>query len=153
MASALSDALARHKIVTDRVTTLIDAHEAARLLSYDAILLDRQLTDGEGLKLIPELRPEGIDVPIIVAVTSADRREEKKLDSDIVVRRSSAILLAEAARSRCKKCEGHVRPRPMSQDDPKVRAAIGGYYADFAAVPLNNLLDQVQPQASTAGLR
>jgi hypothetical protein len=31
-----------------------------------------------------------------------DRRGEKKLDSDIVVRRSSAILLAEAARSRCK---------------------------------------------------
>lgn len=77
MASALSDALARHKIVIDHVTTLIDARQAARRLSYNAILLDRQLTDGEGLKLTPELRPEGIDVPIIVAVTSADRREEK----------------------------------------------------------------------------
>lgn len=44
MASARSDALAWHKIVIDHVTTLIDAREAARLLSYDAILLDRQLT-------------------------------------------------------------------------------------------------------------
>lgn len=72
MASALSDALARHKIVIDHVTTLIDAREAARLLSYDAILLDRQLTDGEGLKLIPELRAEGIDMPIIVLVAHND---------------------------------------------------------------------------------
>lgn len=39
MASALSDALARHKIVIDHVTTLIDARAAARLLSYDPILL------------------------------------------------------------------------------------------------------------------
>jgi DNA-binding response OmpR family regulator len=72
MASAPSDALARHKIVIDHVTTLIDAREAARLLSYDAILLDRQLTDGEGLKLIPELRAEGIDVPIIVLAAHND---------------------------------------------------------------------------------
>jgi DNA-binding response OmpR family regulator len=56
MASALSDALARRKIVIDHVTTLIDAREAARQLSYDAILLDRHLTDGEGLKLIPEFQ-------------------------------------------------------------------------------------------------
>jgi CheY-like chemotaxis protein len=72
MASAPSDALARPKIVIDHVTTLIDAREAARLLSYDAILLDRQLTDGEGLKLIPELRAEGIDVPIIVLAAHND---------------------------------------------------------------------------------
>jgi len=31
--------------------------------------------------------------------------------------------------------------RPMSQDDPKVRAAIGRNDTDFAAVPLNDLLD------------
>jgi hypothetical protein len=93
MASALIDTLAQQKIVIDHVTTLIDAREDARLISYHARLLDRQLANGEGLKFIP--------LP-------------------------SGILLGEAARSRCRKGEDHVRPRPMSQDDPKVRAAIGG---------------------------
>jgi len=35
--------------------------------------------------------------------------------------------------------------RLMSQADPKVRTAIGRYYTYVAAVPLDDLLDQVQP--------
>jgi len=72
MASALGDALSKHNIVIDHVATLADAREAAHLHAYDAILLDRQLTDGEGLKLIPELRAKDIDVPIIVLTAHND---------------------------------------------------------------------------------
>jgi DNA-binding response OmpR family regulator len=72
MASALTDALSKHNIVVDHVATLADAREAAHLHSYDAILLDRQLTDGEGLKLIPELRADDIDVAIIVLTAHND---------------------------------------------------------------------------------
>ncbi|WP_119390753.1 response regulator transcription factor [Taklimakanibacter lacteus] len=72
MASALSDALAKHNIVIDHVTSMADAREAADMRSYDAILLDRQLTDGEGLKLIPELRAGNIDSPIIVLTAHND---------------------------------------------------------------------------------
>ena len=72
MASALGDALSKHNIVIDHVATLADAREAAHLHSYDAILLDRQLTDGEGLTLIPELRAKDIDVPIIVLTAHND---------------------------------------------------------------------------------
>lgn len=72
MASALTDALARHGIVIDHVTSLGDAREAVNLHPYDAILLDRQLPDGEGLKLIPELRTAGIDFPIIVLTAHND---------------------------------------------------------------------------------
>jgi DNA-binding response OmpR family regulator len=72
MASALSDALSKHKIVIDHVATLADAREAVHLHSYDAILLDRQLTDGEGLKLIPELRAADIEAPIIVLTAHND---------------------------------------------------------------------------------
>jgi DNA-binding response OmpR family regulator len=72
MASALGDALSKHHIVIDHVATLADAREAVQLHAYDAILLDRQLTDGEGLKLIPELRAGNIDTPIIVLTAHND---------------------------------------------------------------------------------
>jgi DNA-binding response OmpR family regulator len=72
MASALRDALSKHNIVIDHVATLADAREAADLNSYDAILLDRQLTDGEGLRLIPELRAANIGTPVIVLTAHND---------------------------------------------------------------------------------
>ena len=72
MASALNDALSKHNIVIDHVATLADARQAADLNSYDAILLDRQLTDGEGLRLIPELRAANIGTPIIVLTAHND---------------------------------------------------------------------------------
>jgi DNA-binding response OmpR family regulator len=72
MASALGDALSKHNIVIDHVATLADAREAADLNSYDAILLDRQLTDGEGLHLIPELRAANIRTPVIVLTAHND---------------------------------------------------------------------------------
>lgn len=68
MASTLSDALARHKTVT-RSRDNSDRREAARLLSCDATLLDGQWTNGEGLKFIPELRPDGIDRETVPGVT------------------------------------------------------------------------------------
>jgi len=72
MASALMDALSKHNIVIDHVATLADARETVQLHRYDAILLDRQLTDGEGLKLIPELRAADIEAPIIVLTAHDD---------------------------------------------------------------------------------
>ncbi len=72
MASALGDALSKHNIIIDHVATLADAREAADLNSYDAILLDRQLTDGEGLRLIPELRAANISTPVIVLTAHND---------------------------------------------------------------------------------
>jgi DNA-binding response OmpR family regulator len=72
MASALNDALSKHNIVIDHVTSVADAWEAANVHPYDAILLDRQLTDGDGLRLIPRLRAGNIDVPIIVLTAHND---------------------------------------------------------------------------------
>ncbi|MGO8565384.1 response regulator, partial [Rhizobium ruizarguesonis] len=34
--------------------------------AYDAVLLDRQLPDGDGLELIPNIRKKGLTLPIIV---------------------------------------------------------------------------------------
>jgi two-component system OmpR family response regulator len=66
MASALRGALHAYDAVVDHVSTLADADEAARSSSHDAILLDRQVPDGDGLSLIPKLRAGGIGTPVIV---------------------------------------------------------------------------------------
>jgi two-component system OmpR family response regulator len=82
MASALSGALAKHGVVIDHVTSLADAREAAMTHPYDAILLDRQLADGEGLELIPELRAGSVDAPIIV-LTAHDDHEGRVRGLDL----------------------------------------------------------------------
>ncbi|RJT41445.1 DNA-binding response regulator [Mesorhizobium waimense] len=66
MAEALSAALSKQGIVIDHIMFLDDALELVRQHTYDAILLDRRLPDGEGLKFIPRLRRAGVDTPIIV---------------------------------------------------------------------------------------
>jgi DNA-binding response OmpR family regulator len=66
LAEALAAALSKQGIVTDHTMRLEDAMELARQNSYDVILLDRRLPDGEGLTFIPKLRRAGADTPIIV---------------------------------------------------------------------------------------
>ncbi len=66
MANALSAALSKQGIVTDHTLYLADALEITLQNKYDAILLDRQLPDGEGLTFIPKLRRAGDDTPVIV---------------------------------------------------------------------------------------
>ena len=66
MAAALSVALKNYDMVVDHISTLADAEEAVLVNDYDAILLDRQLPDGDGLTLIPKLRAKGDGVPVIV---------------------------------------------------------------------------------------
>jgi two-component system response regulator QseB len=66
MAVALSAALAKQGVVIDHTMYLADAIELTRQHVYDAILLDRRLPDGEGLKFIPRLRRAGVDTPVIV---------------------------------------------------------------------------------------
>jgi DNA-binding response OmpR family regulator len=66
MATALSSALKRYDMVVDHAPTLADAEEAISADVHAAVLLDRQLPDGDGLALIPKLRARADGVPIIV---------------------------------------------------------------------------------------
>jgi len=66
MAAALAVALKNYDMIVDHVSTLADAGEAVLVNDYGAILLDRQLPDGDGLTLIPKLRAKGVGVPVIV---------------------------------------------------------------------------------------
>jgi len=66
MMTSLQSAFRRQDMVVDHVATLDEAEAAAAADCYDAILLDRQLPDGDGLSLIPQLRARGNNVPVIV---------------------------------------------------------------------------------------
>ena len=66
MAAALASALKRYDMVVDHVPTLAEAEEAIAADVHGAVLLDRQLPDGDGLALIPKLRARADGVPIIV---------------------------------------------------------------------------------------
>lgn len=72
MAQALRAALLRHDCVVDHVATLAEAEEAVRSACHDAILLDWQLPDGEGVSLIPLAREIGQEVPIIMLTARGD---------------------------------------------------------------------------------
>jgi DNA-binding response OmpR family regulator len=52
--------------VVDHAPTLAEAEEAISADVHAAVLLDRQLPDGDGLTLIPKLRTRADGVPIIV---------------------------------------------------------------------------------------
>lgn len=72
MASALRAALTRHDMIVDHAPNLSEAEAMAALGSYDALVLDRQLPDGDGLGLIPRLRARGNLVPVLVLTARGD---------------------------------------------------------------------------------
>lgn len=72
MAGALTSALKRYDLIVDHVPTLAEAEEAISADVHAAVLLDRQLPDGDGLALIPKLRARADGVPIIVLTARGD---------------------------------------------------------------------------------
>lgn len=71
-ADTLRGALERERFVVDHVDRLAMAREAAASGTYDLVLLDRTLPDGEGLSLIPALRVEQPGLSIIVLSARGD---------------------------------------------------------------------------------
>ena len=107
MASALSDALARHNILVDHAANLAQASAAAASCAYSIVVLDRQLPDGDGLSLIPELRAAKNTVPVLVLtargelsdkVAGLDRGADDYLAKPFAVEELLARLRALARR-------------------------------------------------------
>ena len=71
-ADTLRVALERERFVVDHADRLSMAREAALTGSYDLVLLDRTLPDGDGLSLVPALRAEHPGLPIIVLSALGD---------------------------------------------------------------------------------
>lgn len=75
LADAVRDALQRAGFTVDHVGTAEDARETARLADYALVLLDLGLPDGDGLRLLPDLRRNG-RVPVIV-MTARDQLTDR----------------------------------------------------------------------------
>ncbi|MGZ9718721.1 response regulator transcription factor [Rhizobium miluonense] len=76
MAGALQSALRRHDMIADHADSLATAKEMILAGSYDAIILDRGLPDGDGLSLIPKIRQHRASIPVIV-LTARGRLAER----------------------------------------------------------------------------
>jgi DNA-binding response OmpR family regulator len=66
MARALTAVLVQHSHVVDHMTLIEHAREALLSKVHDAVILDRQLPDGDGLGLLREMRDAGDKTPVIV---------------------------------------------------------------------------------------
>jgi DNA-binding response OmpR family regulator len=72
MVAALRATLTRHDIIVDHASNLSEAEAIVAEGNYDAVVLDRQLPDGDGLSLIPKLRASGNIVPVLVLTARGD---------------------------------------------------------------------------------
>lgn len=76
IAEILGLALQRAGFVVDAVSLCADAREALSLTVYDAAILDLGLPDGDGIRLLRELRATGNRTPILV-LTARDAVEDR----------------------------------------------------------------------------
>lgn len=75
MARMVQMGLADHGLQTDTVFTAADGRERGLAHSYDLILLDRLLPDGDGLQVCQCLREAGVATPIIMLTGVGETQE------------------------------------------------------------------------------
>jgi DNA-binding response OmpR family regulator len=76
IAEILKVALGRAGFVADTVAVCADARATLAVNPYDAAILDLGLPDGDGLRLLSELRNAGSQIPILV-LTARDSVEDR----------------------------------------------------------------------------
>ena len=76
IAELVRAALLRDGFVVDVIGLCADAREALATTPYDATILDLGLPDGDGLRLLKELRGTGNSVPVLV-LTARDAVEHR----------------------------------------------------------------------------
>ncbi len=138
MAGMIVGALGRHDMVVDHVSSLALAREAVSQGAHDAVLLDRQLPDGDGLSLIPLLREKRGGVPVIVLSAlgaTPDRIDGLDAGADDYLPKPFSVdeLLARLRA---------VRRRPAELSDDTIRAGnlafdLGGRHASVGGVVLD----------------
>lgn len=72
----LRSALVRHGFAVDAVRLGAEAREALAANPYDAAILDLGLPDGDGLKILKDMRAQGSSVPVLV-LTARDAVEQR----------------------------------------------------------------------------
>ena len=77
VAAVISDILKFHGFTADSVGTLEDASESVAVVTYDAILLDRKLPDGDGLHWLRHRRRSGWPVPALILTAEMDSVDDR----------------------------------------------------------------------------
>jgi DNA-binding response OmpR family regulator len=120
--------LADAGFAADLAPTLRDAREAVKAADYSLVILDRRLTDGDGLSLIPQIRAAQPGVPIIAVtaleavrdrITGFDQGVDdyipKPFDPDELLARIRAVLRrARSSSAPAAQC-GHLRFDPAER--------------------------------------
>jgi DNA-binding response OmpR family regulator len=75
MALALRAALDQHGFVVDHVATLALARESILDRVHEVLLVDRQMPDGDGLRLLSEMRKRGVTTPAIILSARNDAQD------------------------------------------------------------------------------
>ncbi len=76
LAALIREALVRAGFAVDVAPDLADADDYLAVATYDALILDRALPDGDGLVLLRRLRAGGSAVPVLV-LTARDALEDR----------------------------------------------------------------------------
>lgn len=121
MAKLLCTVLGQHNHIVDHMPTLDLAREALRENVHDAVILDRQLPDGDGLSLLREIRDCGNSTPVIVLTAhnmpnerisglddGADDYLGKPFPTDELLARLRAVVRRSDAYSSQRTTEGNV---------------------------------------------
>jgi len=109
-AKGIKKAFEQTGYVADMVHTCEDASLALSTISYDAVILDRGLPDGDGLNLLQQLRGDGNGIPILLLTargevdarvegldSGADDYVAKPVDMEELIARIRALLRRPAA--------------------------------------------------------
>lgn len=76
LSEALTDLLRAEGFAVDSVATLHTADSAIRISTYDAVLLDLYLPDGDGMDWLRRLRSSGKNTPVII-MTARDQVSDR----------------------------------------------------------------------------
>lgn len=112
VAAGIEAGLALSDFVVDTVESLAAARSAFTATSYDAVILDRRLPDGDGVALLQEWRGAGVATPVLVLTArdavacrveglrlGADDYLVKPFDLDELVARLQALLRRAAGQA------------------------------------------------------
>lgn len=82
MAELIVEQVRNADLVIDHRSNLLDAEQAMRDFSYDLVLLDRRLPDGDGLTMVPKIRSNWPGVRVII-LTALDSTSDKVTGLDV----------------------------------------------------------------------
>lgn len=134
LALTVQKGLERGKFIVDLAFSGMDGEEKAYVNTYDAILLDLNLPDKDGLSILHFLRESMIDTPIII-ITARDEIEEraKGLDfgaDDYLVKPFELLELVARIRAVIRRFHGrtspHIKINQLMIDPVKRFVSYGG---------------------------